>query len=375
MPEHDLRIDSIWVKEKALHLGFPLVGITTSEPPPHWDVYHAWIKAGLHADMAYLSRSDAIAKRADPLAVLPQCRSIVVTGTFYQPMAEQPPSEFRVAGYALGEDYHQVLVARMRQLVGAIEARIGTKVEHKVYADTGPLLERELGQRSGLGWIGKNTCLIHPNHGSYFLLAILLLDQPLEPDPPYAYDRCGSCLRCIDACPTKCILPDRTLDARRCISYLTIENKGTIPHDLRHELGNWLFGCDICQQVCPWNLRFGVQPADPAFEMSTPLEQARPGDFLKLSPDKWKQPFKKSPLTRPGRKGLVRNMAVVAGNLTREDLMDDLDHILRMDPDPLTRAHAVWALKQYDDPRSASILRSHQDREQDEQVIRELRLE
>src|SRR5512139_3833352 len=206
------------------------------------------------------------------------------------PAAGQPaPSEHtlsggqpggRVAAYAWGEDYHTVLTERLQQLVVFIETHLGSPFPYRIYTDTGPLLERELAQRAGLGWIGKNTCLINPQAGSYFLLGEVLLGVALEPDAPFIADRCGSCTRCLEACPTGCILPDRTIDARRCISYLTIELKGIIPVELRPAIGNWVFGCDICQEVCPWNQRFARTQGEAAFTARPGLSTPRLVDEL-----------------------------------------------------------------------------------------------
>jgi epoxyqueuosine reductase len=221
---------------EARRLGFVLAGVTTPDPPEHFSTFAAWLRAGRHGEMAYLASERSLARRADPRQVLPECRSILVLGT---PYSAPPPAEAaqagrgRVAAYAWGDDYHDVLAGRLQALVAFIEAQAGQHVPNRWYTDTGPLLERDLAQRAGLGWIGKNTCLIHPRLGSYFLLAEVLLGLELEPDPAWLPDRCGSCRRCIQACPTGCILPDRTLDARRCISYLTIELKGPIPEELR----------------------------------------------------------------------------------------------------------------------------------------------
>ena len=195
-------------------------------------------------------------RRANPKLILPECQSILMLGIAYSP-APQPPisrGDGQVASYAWGDDYHDVLPERLQAIVTFIEAQVGHSVPNRWYTDTGPILEREIAQRAGLGWIGKNTCLINPNSGSYFLLAEIFLGIELPPDDPITSDHCGTCTRCIEACPTNCILPNRTIDANRCISYLTIEEKGPIPVDLRPQMGNWVFGCDVCQQVCPWNL-------------------------------------------------------------------------------------------------------------------------
>jgi epoxyqueuosine reductase len=248
------------LKAEAYALGFELVGVTTPDPPAHMDVYSKWIASGRHGEMSYLESSTAMGRRQDPLSILPECKSILVVGINYQP-EENPNTQTRngkVATYALGDDYHMVIESKLRKLIGSFQSRIESPISYRIYTDTGPILERDFAQRAGLGWIGKNTCLINPKLGSYFLLGEALLSIQLEPDPPFDLDRCGSCSRCIDSCPTSCILPDRTIDSRRCISYLTIEKRGTIPEEYRDAIGDWLYGCDICQEVCPWNHRFSV---------------------------------------------------------------------------------------------------------------------
>jgi epoxyqueuosine reductase len=245
-----------------------------------------------------------------------------------------------VAAYAWGRDYHLVLPERLRDLVAFLEAKAGGPFSSRVYTDTGPLLERDLAQRAGLGWIGKNTCLIHPRLGSYFLLSEVLVSLELEVDAPFLPDRCGSCTRCIQACPTHCILPNRTLDARRCISYLTIELKGSVPDPLRALIGNWVFGCDICQMVCPWN-RFAVR-ADPAFGPRPGLAAPDLIADLDLSPQDFNRKFRESPVLRAHRRGYLRNLAVALGNSGQEIALAALDRIAQ-DEDPLVQEHARWA--------------------------------
>ncbi|MGC8857043.1 MAG: tRNA epoxyqueuosine(34) reductase QueG, partial [Anaerolineae bacterium] len=242
-----------------------------------------------------------------------------------------------------GEDYHLVLPERMKQLVAFIEAQVGHPVPNRWYTDTGPLLERDLAQQAGLGWIGKNTCLIHPRHGSTFFLAEILLGLELEPDPPFPTDQCGTCTRCIQACPTQCILPNRTLDARRCISYLTIELKEDIPEELRGLLGEWVFGCDVCQSVCPWN-RF-ASPADPAFAPRPGIPLPLLTEELGLTPQAFNQKFKRSPVKRAKRRGYLRNIAVALGNRSEENALPALRAALQ-DPDSLVSEHAAWAIQQ-----------------------------
>lgn len=334
------------VKAQARRLGFSLVGVTTPDPPPHLDVYERWLEAGRQGEMAYLGTERARQRRADPRQILPECRSIILLGALYNRAESDPPAPLsaRVAAYAWGEDYHEVLPERLKALVEFIEAQIGEPTPHRWYTDTGPILERELAQRAGLGWIGKNTCLIHPHLGSYFLLAEILLGVELEPDPPFESDHCGSCTRCIDACPTGCILPDRTLDAPRCISYLTIEKKGEIPTELRPLMGNWVFGCDICQQVCPWNQRFAPPSGDPAFASRPGLPEPVLVEELRLSAEMFNRKFKGSPVKRAKRRGYLRNVAVALGNSGQPEAVPALVTALIGDPEPLVRAHVAWAL-------------------------------
>lgn len=334
------------IKNKARQLGFILAGVTTPEPPPHYSTFESWLAKGYHGTMSYLATDRARARRADPRQILPECKSILVLATPYPPpqaegmgVSERPGPH--IASYAQGDDYHDVLAARMQELVQFIESQVGRPVTNRWYTDTGPILERDLAQQAGIGWIGKNTCLIHPQHGSYFLLSEILLDLEMEPDAPFITDHCGTCTRCIEACPTDCILSDRTIEATRCISYLTIELKDAIPLELRTRIGDWVFGCDICQQVCPWN-RFAVE-ADPAFDSKTPLPALT--EELSLTPPAFNQRFKQSPIKRAKRRGYLRNVAVALGNTGDIHALPVLQSALN-DEEPMIREHAQWAIGQ-----------------------------
>ena len=339
------------IKTEARRLGFQLVGVTIPDTPPHYPVYESWLTAGLHGEMAYLETERARERRADPHQILPECQSILVLGIRYPtPTGDTrhirtPPPRGRTASYAWGDDYHDILPPRLKALAQFIEEQAGHPVPSRWYTDTGPILERDLAQRAGLGWIGKNTCLIHSQQGSYFLLAELLLGLPLKPDPPFTSDHCGSCTRCLDACPTQCILPNRTIDATRCISYLTIELKGPIPIELRPQIGNWIFGCDVCQEVCPWNIRFSTPDNDPAFTSRENVPTPDLRTELHLTPEQFNRKFKGSPIKRTKRRGYLRNVAVALGNAGDPTVVPDLIHALH-DPEPLIRAHAAWALGQ-----------------------------
>jgi len=340
------------IKEQAHGLGFALVGITTGEPLPHGEIFNAWLDSGRHGQMAYLATQRSRECRLNPSKLLAGCHSVLVLGMRY-PKPLSPPMEpqtnqgpyGKIAAYAWGEDYHRTLPEKLKQLVGFIESQVGHPVPSRWYTDTGPLLERELAQRAGLGWIGRNTCLINPSQGSYFLLAEVLLGIELEPDEPFTYDRCGTCQRCIAACPTGCILPDRTLDASRCISYLTIELKEAIPVSLRPLLDGWVFGCDVCQQVCPWN-RFALPQAGAVYGNS--LVEPAP-DLLSeitLAPREFNQKYRHHPISRAKRRGYLRNVSVALGNTHLPAVVAALGNALQGDAEPLVRAHAAWALGQ-----------------------------
>ncbi len=328
------------IKEKARQLGFVLAGVTSSEPPVQYNIFETWLNENKHGAMQYLAEERSRIRRADPKQILPECKSILVLAMPYSPLPLREEPGMRVASYALGDDYHDIIPPRLQQLIQFIEEQVGHPIPNRYYTDTGPILERELAQRAGLGWIGKNSMLINPQAGSTFFLAEILLGIELEPDEPFPTDHCGTCTRCITACPTQCILPNRTVDARRCISYLTIEHKDDIPEDLRPQMGDWIFGCDICQQACPWN-RFSL-PADSAFEPKIPLPVLI--SDLTLSSVEFNQRFKKSPVKRAKRRGYLRNLSVAVGNNGDEKHIPLLEQAAQ-DEEPLVKTHAQWAIR------------------------------
>ena len=349
--DHNYALEPL-IKEEARRLGFILAGVTVPDPPEHVSVFEGWLAEGRHGTMSYMSSERSRSCRADPGRLMPECKSIIVLATPYSNPGSPPMAtgvgagkpRGMVAAYAWGDDYHDVLPQRMRALVRSIEEQVGRPIASRCFTDSAPILERDLGQQAGLGWIGKNTCLISPRLGSYLLLSEILLDLELEPDAPVTTDHCGSCTRCIEACPTDCILPDRTLDARRCISYLTIELRGSIPTDLRPEIGNWIFGCDICQMVCPWN-RFSPPQGDQAFSDQSRVAGPLLKDELALSPDEFKLRFQRSPIRRAKAPGYLRNLAVAAGNSGARQLLPVL-HTVAEQGDPLAEEHSKWAIQQ-----------------------------
>ena len=272
---------------------------------------------------------------------MPGATSAIVVALNYGGTSPSGP----IARYARGADYHDVMLDKLAALHRWIDQQTGAPVLGKAYVDTGPLLERDLARRAGLGWFGKNTNLLNPTLGSFFFLGTLLLDLDLEADAPFAADRCGSSTRCLDACPTDALIADRVLDATRCISYLTIEQRGPVPLELRELVGDLIYGCDICQDVCPWNVRFSRDLTESALApLARPRRSgssARCSDSRRMSSGKR---FRRSPMTRAKRRGLARNAAVAIGNTGDAADVRALTTALATDPDPLVRGHAAWAL-------------------------------
>jgi len=333
------------LRKRARELGFIHCGFTTAEPPDHYPAFANWIAAGRQAGMRYLAAERSLSMRANPTRLLPSVRSIISLAMAYPPPPEFKnfPREGRVAAYALGEDYHEVIPNRLWLLCRDLDSFAGRRLQHRVYADTGPILEREIASRAGLGWIGRNSMLIHPAVGSFFFLAFILTELELAPDPPFGFDRCGTCNRCVQACPTGCILPDRTIDSGRCISYWTIEHRGSIPPDVRGRIGRWVFGCDICQIVCPWN-RISPSEAESPFLSRRHFPIRDTAEETALSDEEWQARFYKSPLRRTGREGYLRNLIVVLGNIGREEAIPFLNPF-QSDPNPVLKDCADWAVE------------------------------
>lgn len=331
------------IKVKAENIGFDLFGVTDCSTPAHLEHYRLWLAEGCHGEMGYLERH--LPLKADPLTLLPEARSILVVGlSYYYPEPSSP--DFQVARYARGDDYHGFMKQMLEELAQAIR-QLEPALIWRSFVDSGPLMERDLAQRAGLGWIGKNTCLINPQAGSFLLLGCLLSNLELEPDKPFESFHCGSCTRCLEACPTQAIKAPHWLDARECISYWTIEQRETIPAELRPAFGNWAFGCDICQQVCPWNLRFARISEQAEFYPRQWLQSASLADLLLLSAHDFELKIApRSPLKRPKYRGFMRNLAVVAGNSGQKELVPVLQQARELHAqDAMLCEHLDWALE------------------------------
>lgn len=359
------------VKKEAKRLGFRLVGVTTPETPPRIAFYEQWLAEKNHAGMGWMATERAIRRRANPRLILPECQSILVLGLPY-PVPQSQQARGKISSYAWGQDYHDVIPPKLKALVQFLEERVGAQVNNRWYTDTGPILERELAARAGLGWIGKNTCLINPRQGSYFFLSEIFLGIELVPDPPFPTTQCGSCTRCIDACPTGSLKAPYTLDANRCIAYLTIELREAIPRELRPLLGDWAFGCDICQQVCPWNETFAKdEKILPTFDFREEIAAPILAEEMSLSAQEFNRKFKGSPIKRAKRRGYIRNVAVTLGNMGDRDAVPGLVAALE-DEEPLVRSHVAWALGQIGGSAAHQALKDAVAREENPDVRAEI---
>lgn len=337
------------IKAEALSLGFALCGFSSVDSPPHYEAYLAWIEAGNHAGMEYMARPNAIEARYDPTRLLPDCRTVISLGAPYPaPSAANvpQPNQGIIAAYALLPDYHQVLKDRAETLAQRISQITNQPLKHLVCVDTAPILEKDYAQHSGLGWIARNSLLTSETYGSWLFLCELLVDLPLQPDKSLANSDCLDCQRCLMACPTKAILPNRTIDARRCLSFLTIEHRGAIPPALRPLLGRRMFGCDTCQTICPSNQK--AQHSSPFFGNSQ-LREPHP-DLLEsflLTETEFKLRYANTPILRAKHQGFRRNLAIALGNARLTEARAALGHCAANDPDEVVREAAQWALSQY----------------------------
>jgi epoxyqueuosine reductase len=334
------------LKATGRRLGFDLVAIGPADPPEHGPAFEAWLDAGYAGTMHYLERGRA--KRLDPRQVLPGARSVVAAAlNYYQGAGTPGPAH--VARYAWATDYHGVMEPRLQALLDDLTAA-APGATGRLYVDTGPVLEREIAARAGLGWIGKNTMLLHPTLGSFFFIGVVLTTAELAPDAPLP-DRCGTCTRCLEACPTGAFVNPYVMDARRCISYLTIEHRGTIPVELREAMGELAFGCDVCQTVCPWNRHAPITPEAAFAAGSLPALD----EWVALTEDGFRTRLRGSPLRRARRAGLARNAAVALGNRGEPASEPALERASD-DPDPIVREHAAWALGRLRERRNAMTI-------------------
>ncbi|MHC4401880.1 MAG: tRNA epoxyqueuosine(34) reductase QueG [Planctomycetota bacterium] len=357
------------LKDEARRVGFDLAGACPACRPPGIERFRQWLAAGYAGAMRYLpDRAEAY---EHPESVLEGVQSILVLGSDYRTAepAEARAGEGRVSRYAWGRDYHDVIHARLRRLAET-HLRITPGAAVRGVVDTAPLMEREFGRLAGLGWIGKNTLLLNRQLGSWFFLAALLTTEPLDHDEPFEVDHCGSCRACLDACPTGALVDAYRLDARKCISYLTIELKSASPPELHEARQGWLFGCDVCQDVCPWNGRTPTCAED-AFQPAPERNPVPLARLFALDEPAFRERFRHTPLWRPRRRGLLANAAIVLGNCPDPEALPGLLRGLHDEETPV-RAACAWALGRYGQPEAQKALRERLSVESDIEVRREI---
>jgi epoxyqueuosine reductase len=341
-------LTSAMVKRLAADAGFDLCGVASAEPFPELERLAEWLERGYAGEMHYLHRTAD--KRRDVRVVLPSARSVVVLGTIYntdRPYANEPGGAGRaaIARYAWGDDYHDVIGRRLESLTASLRDAAGCEFDSRAYVDTGPVQERAYARHAGLGWIGKNTCVINDELGSWIFLSVIITNVALEPDAP-AVDQCATCQRCIDACPTGALVEPYVLDATRCISYLTIELKGAIAEPQREDIGSHAYGCDVCQEVCPWNLTPSTGVSDDRAWLPRPaLDGPSLLDLWTASDDDLRRSLKGSAMKRAGVRRLRRNLAVAIGNSGDPAALGALDRVDEPTArDPLVADHVRWAV-------------------------------
>ncbi len=363
---------SALLKQLALSAGFDRAGVARLAPSDHPAALNRWLERGDQASMEWMARRTEL--RLDSRQLFPGARSALCVALQYSPPADGREASGdlwpRVARYARGRDYHNVMGKRLRKLAKRVRENFpGTQT--RIYVDTGPVLERELAARAGLGAVGKNTLLLHPEAGSWFMLGELFTSLELVADPPIA-DLCGSCSRCLEACPTQALFAPYSLDSRKCISYWTIEHRGPLPNEAREQMGDWVFGCDLCQEACPINAAPTLEGRDPAFDLPAQRGRLDLTALLEIDADAFAESFHGSPMQRAKRQGLRRNAAVAMGNRGDARYVEPLVRALT-DRDPLVRRHAAWALGKMQSRTAIGALESALERESDAEVIVELR--
>ena len=333
------------IKAHAQRLGFELIGVTPAEESQTIRLYERWLENGYAGEMGYLEKH--LRLKRDPRHCLPEAKSVVSLAINYytlDPARElvENPARGQISRYAWGDDYHEVIRAKLRKLAEFIDEAGGKKLKQKIYVDTGPIIEREYAQKAGIGWIGKNTNFINWQSGSWYFLAELLVSAELEYDWQLPRGSCGTCTLCIEACPTDAIVAPNVLDSRLCISYLTIELKDSIPKELRSQMGNLIFGCDICQEVCPWN-SMATPATEPGFHPREENIAPKLLSLIDMTQAEFSKRFKNSPIKRAKRRGFLRNVAVALGNWGNRRALPALKRALN-DNEALVRGHAAWAL-------------------------------
>jgi epoxyqueuosine reductase len=367
------------IKAEAASLGFSFIGFAGVKQSPHFSNYLEWIAKKYFGEMTYLSAPYVKNSRSNPTSLLNQAESVIVLGISYKPLLKNDSPEIsshfpfgRIAAYAQFNDYHHWFKTASVSLMKSALVIIGKSIQYRIFIDSGTLMEKDFAYLSGLGWIGRNSLFISPEYGSYCLLGCILTDLDLPCEIPPSSDLCAGCSKCIQACPSHCINPDRTIDARRCIAYLTIEHKGDIPYEYRELMGNHVFGCDVCQQVCPLNAEIKRSPHPP--QDFGPLISGSIDliEEIRISPQDFKAKYGQTPLIRVTHENYLRNLIISMGNSKSVACVHSLGIILKENPSPILRSYTAWSLGQIHTPGSRMLLDEVSRHETDPQVREEI---
>lgn len=362
------------IHTRSKELGFELVGISPAKESETIELYRKWIESGYAGKMGYLEKH--LPLKEDPRTLLKETKSVISLAMNYYTVdpskdLSEDPSRGQISRYAWGDDYHDVIRDRLQQLVDYIKTMAESELQSRVFVDSGPILEREYAQKAGLGWIGKNTNLINWKTGSWYFLAEILISFELDYNNQPVRGSCGTCTKCIEACPTDAILEPNVLDSRLCISYLTIELKDSIPMELRPQIGNLIFGCDICQEVCPWNNK-AVPTSEPAFHPRNDNLTPELLSLMDITQSDFSKKYKGSPIKRTKWKGFIRNVIVAIGNWGSPTAVPALKKALIND-EPMIRGHAAWALGQIGGENATIALENQLENEIAPEVITEIK--
>lgn len=366
------------IKAEAENLGFSFIAFSKVKQTPHFEAFRNWVNSGFHGSMAYLSQERTLKARQDPATLLENAKTMIVFGFRYnigkneKKVAGQ--SVGLIASYAIYEDYHAVLKRKARELITNINEQIPQSLEYRIFVDSAPIMEKDNAYMAGAGWIGRNSLLLSPKFGSFLFLGCIMTNLEIEPSQPFSHDLCGDCRKCIAACPTGCITNHHSINASQCISYLTIEHKGVVPRDLRSKMGKRVYGCDICQNVCPINraLETDSQDNQSIFKQLIPKEVDLLNE-IQMDETAFNKKYGQTPVSRATYVGFKRNLIIALGNSNSSQAIPMLGNILQDDPSWLLRLHSAWALIEINTHDSRRMVREHLGKEMDDRVRKEIR--
>lgn len=365
------------IKAEADNLGFSFIAFSHVKQTPHFEKFRKWINQGFHGSMGYLSREGTLKARQDPATLLKNAKSMIVFGFQYNLLKKEKPSHSQpvgiIASYATYEDYHTVLKRKARELMTNLGNKVPISFKYRIFVDSAPVMEKDNAFMAGAGWIGRNSLLISPKFGSFLFLGCILTDLEIQPSQPFSRDLCGECQKCIHACPTGCITNHHSINASQCVSYFTIEHKGIVPREMRSKIGNRIFGCDICQNVCPINRTLKNNSQNHQTVLIQEVEaEVNLLEEIELDETAFKEKYGQTPVSRATHKGFKRNLIIALGNSKSSKAIPALEDIMKNESSWLLRLHSAWALCEINTSKSLELVREHLQHESDERVREEI---